>query len=473
MNPKLKKVIILAVVLMILCFGGIFLSTTLSNMKKTTITDFKIVDADNKLMKDQAKTPTDKFKLSVVITADGQNGGYRLYSTNPYVANVVWYDDGYYVECYNPGKAEIVAQSRVVENLRDSFTVNVSEYYFVDVEFDDSTVDDKKTIDVYADGFEYSYKFNLKGVTDEEGELGLNSRLFRVVETSNPDLFDKAVVNSETNALELSVKSRIEGKEGIESVVTSSNEYVVLQSYIRDSNGKEIVQDNYVVRVNIICNTIEDVQLEFCDDFDFDTDKTYIFSMLADEDYANSLINPDKEVLIRKVYCGKELPYLYFKVRLVYSNGSVSYITNDCTIYGFTNQAGDYDKQDPDDSMTASDYVNIFSISSDYSYDSITFNIEYGPNELTNFDPINRSFMFIVLEDSLDISELYKYDNDNKYYTFSYFDNRLKRFDTITDINGNIIKFEEKTTGMVYKEVKKDGLIIEYNGSSTDEVEGE
>ena len=472
MNPKLKKVIILAVVLMILSFGGIFLSTTLSNMKKTTITDFKIVDADNNLMKDKNvyinETSTNKFKLGVVITADGQNGGYRLYSTNPYVADVVWYDDGYYVEYYNSGKAQIIAQSRVVENLRDSFTVNVYENYFIDFEFDDSTVEDKKTIDVYADGLEYSYKFNLKDVVDEEDEdeLKLNSRLFSVVETSNPDLFNKVAVNSENNTLELSVKSRLNG-----NVVESSNEYIVLQSYIKDADGNKIVQDNYIVKVNVICNSVEDVQLEFCDEFDFNTEKTYIFSMLADEDYANSLINPEDEVLIRKVYCGQDLPYLYFKVRLVYANKSVSYITNNC-VFGSLSNAG-VEKQDPDDSMIASDYVNIFNLYSNDNNDIISFNFILNPSDLTNFERIDRTFMFIILKGNLDISELYKFDSENKTYTFSYFDNRLKRFDTITDKNGNIIRFEGETTGIVYSEVEKDGLISKYNSYSTDEVEGE
>ena len=469
MNPKLKKVIILAVVLMILCFGGIFLSSALSGMSKTTITDFKIVDADNNLMRDQNvfinETSTNKFKLDVVIAADGQNGGYSLYSTNPSVANVVWYEDGYYVEYYNSGHAVIVAQSRVVANLRDSFNVNVYENYFFDVKFADSTVEDGKTIDVYADNLDYTYKFNLIGMAED---LEQNSRMFKVVETSNPNLFNKAEVNSETNSLELSVKSRIDG-----NVVKSSNEYIVLQSYIRDANGNLVVQDNYIVKVNIICNTVEDIQLEFCDEFDFDTEKTYIFSMLADADYASSLINPEDEVLIRKVYCGENIPYLYFKVRLVYANRSVTYITKDCIIDGFSNNAGSAEKQATDDSMSASDYVNIFNLYS-YNQDRISFNVKYAASDLTNYESVATRFMFVILKSDLDISQLYKYDDENKTYTFSYFDNRLKRFDTITDKNGNIIRFEGKTTGLVYNEYDSvaggtaDGLISGYNSSSTD-----
>ena len=221
MNPKIKKLIIVMVVMMILVFGGIAVSMVMSNMNTVTISDFKILDANGEIMKDQnvyiSEESSNNFKISVSIKANGSNGGYSIYSTNKNVANVIWKNNTYYVEYYNSGVASIVVQSRAVAGLRDSFKVYVHENYNVDLNFVDSTSPDKKTIDVFADGLDYNFKFDIIG-TEEEYEQ--NSRLLKVVEKSNEDLFNKLEVDSNTNSLKVNVKRELNG-----NIVKDNNEY--------------------------------------------------------------------------------------------------------------------------------------------------------------------------------------------------------------------------------------------------------
>lgn len=454
MNPKIKKLIIVMVVMMILVFGGIAVSMVMSNMNTVTISDFKILDANGEIMKDQnvyiSEESSNNFKISVSIKANGSNGGYSIYSTNKNVANVIWKNNTYYVEYYNSGVASIVVQSRAVAGLRDSFKVYVHENYNVDLNFVDSTSPDKKTIDVFADGLDYNFKFDIIG-TEEEYEQ--NSRLLKVVEKSNEDLFNKLEVDSNTNSLKVNVKRELNG-----NIVKDNNEYVIIQSYIRDSKGTLVVKDNYIIKINIIYNAIEDLQLELCDNYDFESDKTYVLSMINDEDRALSLINPEKEVLLRKVYVSEGVQEFFFKVRIVFSNKQVQYITHTCDDNTWVEEQSSLLNLQPHE------YVSILTIpDSELSDTKITFTLS--ANNSPSREQVSRTFVFANMETNttLDIDELYDKDEESGVYTYTYFDKRFKRFDTITDDKGNVIDFVDSTNGLTFTiTYDSDGYITGY-----------
>lgn len=465
MSPKLKKVLILMVVLMIVVFGGLALSMVFSNMSTVTISDLKILDENGKIMKDKnvyiTETDSNSFKFSVSMKADGSSGGYYPYSTDKKVANVVWKNDSYYVEYYNSGVATIVVQSYAIAGLRDSFKVVVHENYNVDLAFSDSKAQDKKSIDIFADNKDYSYKFDLIG---SEEEFLQNSRLLRVSEVSNPNLFNTLEVDSATNSLHVNVKRELNG-----NIVQSSNEYAIIQSCIRDSKGNLVVKDNYIVKLNIVCNSVEDLQIEFCDNYDFESDKRYVLSMLADEAKAEYLINTDTEVLLRKVYVSKGIQTFYFKVRLVFANKEILYVTKSCT-YGLNSSWLETQNQ----IMDADEYVYTFNFPTE-SLENLSFSITLPKDKSPSREDVVRTFTFAFVEEGekLDIGELYELKDG--VYTYTYFDTRLKRFDTITDENGKILKFVDPTHGLKFNIVRdSNGVYISsYSSVTTTPIEEE
>ena len=475
MNPKFKKILITLVVVIALGVIALVAYLSLLNMSNVTISDFKIIDANGQIMKDQyvyiGQNENDDIKIGIKISADGEAGGYTFYSTNTNVATVGWRNGGWHVDYFNSGKTTIVAQSKTIASLRDSFDVIVYENYATDFNFvsDGVQLGDGKTIDVYADGKNHSYEFELSGIYDEYEQ---NSRLFTVAETSSPELFSTCVVNSDNNTLELNV-NRIINNE----IVKNSNEYVVIQSYIPDSNGNNVVKDNYIIKVNVLYNAVEDMQLVVSNNSSFADDKTYIFSMLSDENAALENINQENEVLQRKIFFSREIRTIYFKVRLVFSNGDVEYITSrtyyDQTSFSITGKV--HDSTTPAENYVRSLTLNTFA--SKYVYLNASLAAEYSPSR----ESISRKFIFIVLPDksgnlgfgdamNLDISELYSINKN--VYTYSYFDTRLKRLDFVANSSGEIVGFTDSTAGLKFvphdiENGTYDNIISEYTETDT------
>ena len=437
--------------------AALFVYMGLSSVSNVTIKNFMIVDENNNIMKDQfvhiGQDGSNEFKIAMQISSTGDNGGYTLYSTNKYVANVVVKNNSYVVEYYNSGKATIVAQSNSVSSLRDTFDVYVYENYAVNFEFEDSTSDDKKTIDIYADGLTHEYKFDLVG---ESEELQQNSRLIRVVEDSyNKQIIKSAQINSKNNTLEICA-NRYYNDDSRNEIVESSSEYIVLQSGIRDANGNFVVKDNYVVKVNVICNLVDDMQLVISNNYGFNDDNTYVFSMLSDDKMAESTVNYDNnEKLMRKIFLNNSVRSIYFKVRLVMSNGDVYYVTDSTTL----NSGSGYNISK--NSKTGEECFATFTLSN-----ILNPRVSFRADLIADFSPsreaISRVFTFIILSSdesdsstlgdlgqaSLDINELYV--KKDGVYSYSYYDARFKRSDTITDADGNIIGFTGETNGIKY-----------------------
>ena len=476
MNPKFKKIIIIMIVIVVVGIAALFTYMGLSSVSNVTITNLMILDEDDKIMKDQyvyiGQDDTNEFKFKVGMSATGKHNGYNIYSTNPYVANVVYKNNSAVVQYYNSGKATIVVQSKDVADLKDTIDVYVYENYSTDLQFVDSVAENKKVIDVYADGLMHEYKFDLIGQADDQLQ---NARLFRVVEDSyDKSIIKSAQINSQNNTLEICA-NRYYDENNSNEIVKSSNEYIVLQSGIRDSNGDFIIRDNYIIKLNVICNTVEDMQLVISNNYGFNDDNTYVFSMLSDESKVQSTIKyDDGEKLMRKIFLNQNVRSIYFKVRIVMANGDLYYVTDNTTLssgsgYNITKN-----------SKTGEDCFATFTLVSKTNSPRISFNA----NLIANFSPsresVSRVFTFIILSsnesdvlnlgdlgpESLNIDELYV--KKNGVYTYSYYDARFKRVDTITDKDGNIIGFTGETDGIGYVMHDeddfgdKDGLVSSY-----------
>ena len=430
----------------------------LSSVSNVTIKNLVILDQEDKIMKDQyvciGESGSNEFILKLSISSTGDNGGYSLYSTNPYVANVVVKNNTYVVEYYNSGKATIVAQSKAVATLKDSFDVFVYENYSSDLQFEDSDDENKKTIDVFADGLTHEYKFNLVGQSEE---LLQNSRLLRVVDGSyDTSIISSAKVNPQNNSLEIRANRYYDDNKNNE-IVKNSNEYMIIQSGIRDANGDFIVSDNYIVKINIISNKIEDMQLVVSNDYGFNDDGTFVFSMLSDKNKVESTVDyENNEKLMRKIFLNNTVRSIYFKVRLVMSNGDLHYVTDRVTLnsgYGYTITKNSLTGEDAFATFTLSQINNV----------RVSFSATLIALPMSDFrENYSRTFTFIILssdesdptkfgdleQSSLDISELYVFKDG--VYTYSYYDARFKRADTITDKDGNIVGFTENTEGVSY-----------------------
>ena len=99
----------------------------------------------------------------------------------------------------------------------------------------------------------------------------------------------------------------------------------------------------------------------------------------------------------------------------------------------------------------------------------VTLPAAYSPSR----EAVTRTFRFIILEENekIELSQLYVV-NDG-IYTYTYFDNRYKRMDSIVDIDGNIVEFTGDKTGSIYTirddddAGKKDGYISSFTKTDT------
>ena len=412
MSSKLKKLIIIAVIVLVLGLGSLFVYSSISSASDVTITDFRILDNKNNIMQDRdvflGETSTNNFKIVVDVEPNKTSGGFHFYSTDTKVAKVVERNDGYYVEYYLAGETQIIAQSNTVANVKDSFKLTVHENIAIDLEFVNSADNTGKAINVFADNREYSYKYNLKGIADDHDA---NASSLRIVDDYNHDIFRKVEIDPENNNLKIIVNSSVG-----DQVVQSGNEFIKIQSFARDNDGNAVVIKNFVIKANIIGNVIEDMQLIVSSTPDF-IGNTYVYSVKE-----NKLVQED-EILVDKIYLNSVVNTIYVRVRLVFTNKQFMEITPNVTLNIASGQGTLY-KFD--------DYVSI----------TISQNVEYRilySGTLSAGESIDERFSFNFVNGDLPIEALYT--KKGSFYVYTYFDTRFERADAIVDENGNIVGF--------------------------------
>jgi len=420
MSSKLKKVIIVAVVFLVLAIGGLFVVNAITNMSDVIITDFRILDENNEVVQDKdvylGEASNNKFPINVYVDADGEYGGYTLYSTNKSVANIVKIDNTMYVEYYTAGEARIVAMSNTVATIRDSFKISVHENIAIDIDFVDSVDETGKVINVFADDLDYRYKYLLKGFAED---LTANASSLRVVNNYNDTLFKKVEVDNNTNELVISVNSVI-SQSGI---VGNQSEFITLQSFGVDEHGNEVAVKNFVIKTNIVGNVIEDLQLVVSHTPDFN-DQTFVYSVKG-TDYIY-----ESENLVDEIYLNNNVSSIYVKARLVFTNDHTMEITERVIIDTITGTGKSL-------KIVNNSIAMLYNITS-----NTRFNIKIDSVVSPTGEAYEENFEFVFVNGDLDIDILYQ--KNGEFYEYVYFDPRFERRDTIIDQNNNIIGFSGK-----------------------------
>ncbi|MBQ9790048.1 MAG: hypothetical protein IJW24_00450 [Clostridia bacterium] len=437
MSKKLKKLIISLVVVLIVGVGGFFIWNTISNMSDIVISDFKLLDSNDKAMQNTevflGEASTNGFAIKVGISANGQNGGYTVYSTDRSVADVKPTSDGYYVEYFSAGEVMIVAQSNMAPNVNDKFKLTVRENVAVDLNFEETLHAKDKTINVYADDEEYRYKYNLIGFDDG---VNANASSIRVAQTYDTDLFKKIEVDVNTNELVVVVNSTV-GSD----VVGSQMDYITLQSFAQDSTGNDVVVKNFIIKTNIVGNVIEDVQLVLSHTPDF-SDGVYVHSYKHSQDGHGTEFIYDGETLIDEIHLNSRVNSIYMKVRFVFTNHHTMDVTS--FVEAAPSDQARFVEFNYDNNKT----ILLFMITDTATAAAIQeINVHLPPeNELGLIldDGSTRRFTINYLGNGdLSIEDLYSTHTENgvTYYTYTYFDPRFKRTDAIVDSSNRIIGF--------------------------------
>ena len=177
---------------------------------------------------------------------------------------------------------------------------------------------------------------------------------------------------------------------------------------------------------------------------------------------------------MRKIFLNNSVTSVYFKVRLVMSNGDVNYVTENTIL----NSGAGYNITK--NGKTGEECFAMFTLTQ-ITKPRVSFTAELIGAFSPSRESISRTFTFIILsideddsstlgdlgQSSLNIDELYV--NKDGVYTYSYYDARFKRVDTITDENGNVIGFTGETAGISYVMHDEDefghldGLISSYD----------
>ena len=183
-----------------------------------------------------------------------------------------------------------------------------------------------------------------------------------------------------------------------------------------------------------------------------------ILSMM-DIDKVKPYINEESEIIGQKIFINKKCNIFYFKVRLLFSNKETEDITG---IINEVNPTGHDSERSKDGKYYKVEFYLDYPLSLDILLERERISqLEHK----IDLEEISRTFHFIKLEDDeqLYIEELYKMENG--VYNFTYFDKRFKRFDSITNTNGEVIDFIGGVDGWKFTgyDEDSDGLIDGYN----------
>lgn len=411
MNSKLKKAIIVAIVLIVLGLGGLFIYNSFSSMQNIVISNFQIVDSENNVIQNRqeylGKLTSNKFMVKVNVSANGYSGGYYLYSTNKDVADIVSEDGNYYIEYYTSGNTTIVAQSLAMDTISDSFVLTVRENVALDIDFEDNVGLDNQELEVFADGIDHEFSYTLFA-TDISNTV--NSSSIKVV-YFDETLFNSVNIDADRDALIVNAKEAI----------MSTSTYITLQSFTKDSHGNNVAVANFIVKIDIIGNDIENMILVVSNTPDFDN--VINVTSLKDGGYYVQ----DKVILLNY-----EIKMLYARVVLLLTNGNQIDVTNN-TKTTISVSGGNGVKEVFDDCIG----LKVVDESTEYY-------VHVSDNVYLNSDEVLGYFTITYKSTDLSINDLYRKDADN-HYEFIYFDDRFERRDEIVDAEGNIIGFTDQT----------------------------
>ena len=439
MNKKLKTLlIVLASIVLIVGVGagGYFL---IGNLSKTTVSDFKIVNAEGKPIKDtdvyMVSSSENKLDINVRVDSTGAEN-VSFSSSNSSVARVFKSGNRYVVRYYKPGETIITAS--VNENVKDSFKLTVKQDFVSNIVIEGN---EDNIVTMYADGTTTEYSYVAKGTASN---TQCDNSLIRFVDNYDKTVFESISINTSNKTL--SVKSNL--------VTVDSVETITLQTYCIDENGQEFVENNFVYTINVVGYRIKDIQLLVSQDYSFKNSYVYLSETDDGTENPNRFIL-DGETIIDEIYLTSSIDKVYFRTRVLYTNNTYKDVSYTGSIS--TTPDSDYYIQINSGNANGMDYwlcVDKTKVAELTETVKPVIGIGYTDTEI-NYRA-EKSFELIYLVPSTETSSVYYKFFNNKlyskhvdggvtYYEYIFWDTRYQRTDTITDADGKIIGFTSNT----------------------------
>ncbi len=495
MKKTLKLLLIFMGSIVVLLVGGIGGYSLIMNNQTFYIYDLRFVQPSDgergyiytKDGENYKTMPTSKVYLqsedenylpvAVFVSTSNGNTSIGISSSDESVAKIEYRDNKCFVKYLKAGEATITTTMGPVS---DSFNIEVFEgvpsdfrvydfsYYGENYATRASYVNN---IVCYSDenealAYEYSYElFDDAGNIDEEF---FNSGLLEIDASSfESGYFDSIELDRTNKKLNLVCK-----QQQLDASVHTS---IAVKSYIM-VDGKKCLNDIFEIDVYIIANEVEFAQIEVSTNPDFSNNCVYL--NIDNVKYSDNLssnellsyltcqrveenLNLDGENAVFDLFITENVPEIYLKFRLVYTNGTILelnkknmnelytvsidgltmtgseailYLTPDQQNYLECEPMGEYFIL----KMTT-DYLNLQAEKTsvlEFSFLGDLVDLELNANEALR--KFNISYLDLTNID--DVKKMYQKNSDGT-YKFAYWDKRTQPANVVYDENGNVVEF--------------------------------
>lgn len=396
---------------------------------------------------------TNKYPIAVFASSSINSTDVKITSSDTSIAKIVYENNACFVQYLKEGFVTITSE---LHGVKDSFSIQIydqlpSEFNVFDYEYyGDYAELFPNTLVSYADGEEYRYKYFLNNASKTGDNTNVDGDLIRL-DSNNLDesVFSNVYIDSATNELVVKcIKPDVSKKDNIDSTI-------ILQSFYHSEDGKDVVENKYVVKVHIVLYIPEFLQLEVSSTPDFDegivytnTRKIDISSItndqiLADPSLLDDYLSAEKaenylakngESATYNVYLTDRVKKLYVRIRMVYTNGDIVLLKRgENATFNFSNDGLCKIGPTNDYYILTLDKNNYFTGS---DVDSFDINVS-----VTGFS-FAFNFEFLYRESTLEnVSLFYDYNSETKVYTYKYWDERARFVNEIYDELGNVIGF--------------------------------
>lgn len=411
MSPKLKRLIISLVVVLILFVSGIVAYSVLGKLSTTTVSDLRIIDPDTKV---------EVFDREVYLSAEednmfnisldyglASNIKWEVVSSDTSVAQVSSEGRIYTIKYLKAGQTTIKAYPAENSAINDSFVLTVKENYPVNFVIDDEKAEGDYEVSIFADNKDYTYSFKATALNDESI---VNLDTLSVIDDYNKDIFDDIHIDAANSSLILHAKESHD----------SSKEIITIQCKVKDDQGT-VVTKNFILKVNVNGYFISNLQFRVSTTPSFDG-PVYVCG--------DGKLNDGETRVETGIVFIDTINLVYIKVRVVYTNGDMFDITKVAAIDATPSESIRIDQIKPSN--------NYFRITASTNAKLI---VSYG-GETFEYDKIY--FLAGADKENFFDGKLYNQvrdqDDNLLYYEYKYWDLRYARTDTITQ-DGKIIGF--------------------------------
>ena len=396
------------------------------------------------------------YPIAVYASSSNNSTNIKITSSDSSVAQIVYKDDGCFVQFLKEGFVTITSE---LDGVKDSLIFHIfdqvpSEFTVYDYSYyGDYAELFPNTLVSYADNMEYRYKFYLDNASHTGDNEHIDGDLIRL-DTANldTDVFSNVYIDSATKELVVKCKKpETVQKENIDSVV-------ILQSFFRDKDGQIKLENDYIVKIHVVLYIPEFLQIEVSSTPDFDESTVFVNTKSIDissitteqilenpnllDEYlaaekAENYLKKNNEHSTYNAFFTDRVERLYLRFRMVYTNGDIVYLKHG-------NNAS-FSFSDPDlcvEGPTKDYYVLVLNEDNYYTSPTTTsFNITLDIYDFT-FEADDKIFQFVYKTSSnANVEDFYSFDDETGFYTFNYWDDRARFVNEIYDADGNIIGF--------------------------------